>query len=150
MKILKVNKFMKKDKKHEQFFIGVNPLITKKSKLLLGRRKDVFGDNTWGLPGGHLEFNETIEKCAERELLEETNMKCKTFFINNIVSQFQKNGKYYLQIGVETKNVKGEPKNMEPHKCHELKWFDFNKLPKNIFKNHQEQIRNFLKSKNLK
>jgi len=140
----------KKEDKKIQFFIGVNPLVVRNKKLLLGHRKNVYGDDTWGLPGGHLEFGESIEKCAERELFEETGMKCKNFVVNNIISQFQENEKCYLQIGVEAKNIKGEPKNKESHKCYELKWFDFNKLPKNILKNHREQIKNFLKDKKLK
>jgi 8-oxo-dGTP diphosphatase len=140
----------KKEEKKIQFFIGVNPLVVKNRKLLLGRRKNIFGDNTWGLPGGHLEFGESIEKCAERELFEETKIKCKNFIVNNVVSHFQEDGKCYLQIGVEAKKIKGEPENMEPHKCHELKWFDFDKLPKNILKNHREQIKIFLKNKKLK
>ncbi|MFA6586176.1 MAG: NUDIX domain-containing protein [Candidatus Paceibacterota bacterium] len=139
-----------KKEKRIQFFIGVNPLVARKNKLLLGKRKNVFGDNTWGLPGGHLEFNETIEKCAERELFEETNIRCKTFIISNIISQFREDDKYYLQIGVEAKNIKGSPIIMEPHKCHELKWFDFDKLPKNIFRYHKKQIQVFLKNKKLK
>lgn len=137
---------MKKEKR-DQFHVGVNPLVVRKGKLLLGRRKNVFGDNTWGLPGGHLEAGESIEKCAERELYEETGMKCKTFIINNIVSQIIDKHKYYIQIGVEALNVRGEPKIMEPDKCYELKWFDLNKLPKNVLKWHKEQIKIFLKNK---
>jgi len=141
---------MKKDNKRTSFYIGVNPLVVRKGKLLLGRRKNVFGDNTWGLPGGHLELNESVEKCAERELFEETGMKCNNFVINNIVNVFNSDGKHYLQIGFEAKNVKGEPLNKEPDKCHELKWFDFDKLPKNIFSGNKELIRNFIKSKKYK
>lgn len=140
---------IKKDERI-QFFIGVNPLVVKNGKLLLGLRKNVFGHNTWGLPGGHLEANESIEKCAERELKEETGIRCKIFVINNIVNQIQDNGKYRLQIGVEAINFKGKPKVLEPEKCYELKWFEFKKLPKNVVKEHKEQIKLFLKSKKLK
>ena len=137
---------MKKDKR-DQFYVGVNPLVIRKGKLLLGRRKNVVGHNTWGFPGGHLEVGESIEKCAERELYEETGMRCKIFILNNVINQIISKHKYYLQIGVEAIDVRGEPKVMEPDKCYELKWFDFNKLPKNILKWHKEQIKVFLKNK---
>lgn len=132
--------------KHVQFYIGVNPIVFKNGKLLLGKRKNIFGDKTWGLPGGHLEINESIEKCASRELYEETGLICNNFKINNIVSQFQKNGKNYLQIGLETKKIKGNSFVKEPEKCYELKWFSLAKLPKNIFENHKEQINIFIKN----
>lgn len=140
---------MKKNNR-PQFFIGVNPIVVKNNKLLLGKRKNIFGDNTWGLPGGHLEYGENVIKCAERELREETNLICKNFMINSIISQIQDGERHYLQIVVEALEVKGEIKVMEPDKCLELKWFLLNKLPKNIFKYHKEQIKNFLKTKKLK
>ena len=74
-------------------------------------------------------------------------MRCKIFILNNVINQIISKHKYYLQIGVEAIDVRGEPKVMEPDKCYELKWFDFNKLPKNILKWHKEQIKVFLKNK---
>jgi hypothetical protein len=36
--------------------------------ILLGKRLNVLGEGTWGLPGGHQKIGESIEECASREL----------------------------------------------------------------------------------
>jgi len=42
--------------KYEKFHIGINVFVVRDKKLLLGKRKNVYGAGTWGLPGGHLEI----------------------------------------------------------------------------------------------
>ena len=55
--------------------VGLGVCIVKDNKVLLGKRKGSHGAGTWSFPGGHLEFQETWEKCAKREVLEETGLK---------------------------------------------------------------------------
>jgi 8-oxo-dGTP diphosphatase len=43
--------------------------VVRDGRILLVRRAD---DGTWCLPGGRVEFGESIVECAEREFLEET------------------------------------------------------------------------------
>ena len=56
--------------------VGLGVLIfNHKNEILLGKRINSHGDSTWGPPGGHLEFGESFEDCAIREVLEETGLK---------------------------------------------------------------------------
>ena len=43
---------------------------------LRDRKEGLRNAGMWGVPGGHAEPGETIEICAKREFLEETDYKC--------------------------------------------------------------------------
>ena len=49
-------------------------IINPKNEVLLGRRSD-HREQFYAAPGGHLEFGESFEQCAIRELYEELNIK---------------------------------------------------------------------------
>lgn len=55
--------------------LGVGVLVIENGRVLLGKRKGSHGAGTWSAPGGHLEYGESIENCAEREVLEETGLR---------------------------------------------------------------------------
>lgn len=42
--------------------------------MLLGKRAGSHGDGTWAPAGGHLEFGESIEACARREVRQATGL----------------------------------------------------------------------------
>ncbi len=46
-------------------------IVNELDEVLLQKRSD---NHLWGLPGGLMELNETIEQCAIREVKEETNL----------------------------------------------------------------------------
>jgi 8-oxo-dGTP diphosphatase len=51
------------------------------------------------LPGGHLEYGESFETCAEREILEETGLKIRGIrFLTATNSVFKTEGKHYVTI----------------------------------------------------
>ncbi|RAL63648.1 hypothetical protein DID88_003691 [Monilinia fructigena] len=53
----------------------LHPCSTPSNPLfLMGKRLVSHGHNQWAHPEGHLEFGETLEKCAVREILEETGL----------------------------------------------------------------------------
>lgn len=57
--------------------VGVGVLVVKGNKVLLGKRKNAHGADEYGGPGGHLEYGETIEQTALREIGEECGIKSK-------------------------------------------------------------------------
>ncbi|PWN18952.1 hypothetical protein BCV69DRAFT_284561 [Microstroma glucosiphilum] len=50
-------------------------LVDDRGYVLIGKRKGAHGSGTLALPGGHLEWNESFEECAAREVLEETGVE---------------------------------------------------------------------------
>lgn len=57
--------------------------------ILLVQRKNAPGENTWALPGGFKNSNESFLDCAIRELLEETNLRVPEKVLRgSVVSKF--------------------------------------------------------------
>ena len=114
--------------------IGIGVLIIKDAKVLLGKRKNAHGDGTWAPPGGHLEFGESFQECAQREVLEETGLKLsnlRTYGVTNDI--FTQEQKHYVTIFMMADSFEGEPQILEPHKCECWNWFDLDALPENLF-----------------
>ena len=53
----------------------MDAIIIRDYKILLVKRKYDPYKNLWALPGGHLEFDETLEEAISREVDEETGLK---------------------------------------------------------------------------
>jgi len=114
--------------------IGVAVIIIKDKKVLLGKRKNTHGEGTWAFPGGHLEWNESIEECAKREALEETGIQIKNIryktFTNDI---FHGEQKHYVTLFVTAEYYAGEVELKEPDKCDQWSWFSWDDLPEPRF-----------------
>jgi 8-oxo-dGTP diphosphatase len=123
--------------------VGVGVIIERDGKILLGLRKSQHAENTWAFPGGHLEFGETPEQCAIREVREEVGVLLENprrhAFTNDI---FSESAKHYVTIFVKGILAPGqEPCNAEPEKCAGWQWFDPAHLPQPLM----PTITNFLK-----
>jgi 8-oxo-dGTP diphosphatase len=114
--------------------VGIGVFVLKDGKILLGKRKNAHGKGTWCLPGGHLEFNEEIEDCARREVMEEAGIKIKNIRFATITNDmFKKEGKHYITIFMLSDYDSGEVKIMEPEKCGRWEWFEWDSLPSPLF-----------------
>jgi 8-oxo-dGTP diphosphatase len=114
--------------------IGVAVIVVREGRVLLGQRLGAHGEGTWALPGGHLEFGETIEGCAGRELAEETGLHADDFspgpFTNNVLAS---KGLHYVTLFMLAHEAVGEPERLEPDKCAGWHWFPWSALPSPLF-----------------
>jgi 8-oxo-dGTP diphosphatase len=114
--------------------VGVAAIVIKNGKVLLGKRKGAHGSGTWAFPGGHLEFNESIEDCATREVLEETGLLVKNPRFATITNDvFLSDNKHYVTVFVVCDHEDGNPLIKEPDKCENWDWFYWNEFPKSLF-----------------
>lgn len=113
--------------------VGVGVYIFRDGKVLLGKRKGAHGIGNWAVPGGHLEFGESIEACAMRELAEETGLKALSvqtgLWSNDIID----GNKHYVTFFAIVDRFEGEPQLLEPNKCEGWQWFSLDALPAPLF-----------------
>ncbi len=107
--------------------VGIGVCVVKDRKVLLGKRKNSHGDGTWSFPGGHLEYGESWEECAAREVMEETGVSITNIqFATATNDIFEKESKHYITIFMIADYKSGEVQNMEPEKCERWEWFEWN------------------------
>lgn len=111
---------------------GATVVVLKDNRILLNLRSDT---NTWGIPGGALELGETLEKTAERELKEETNLIAKKFTLlhmfsgNDFYFKYPNGDELYSVVAVYlAEGVSGELK-ITDDESHDLQFFGKNDLP---------------------
>ncbi|MCO5592106.1 hypothetical protein L7F22_046101 [Adiantum nelumboides] len=129
--------------------VGVGVLVLDKSQssVIVGRRRSSLGDSKFALPGGHLEFGETWEECAAREVLEETGLvihNVRFAGVTNTIMLKERRPWHYVTIFMqgELLDPTQEPQNLEPDKCHGWEWVEWPSIPEPVF----EPLQTLLKS----
>jgi 8-oxo-dGTP diphosphatase len=117
--------------------IGLGVLVVRDKKILLSRRLKPYGFGKLALPGGHVEWMETLIDTARREVLEETGIRLGRIYNLYVYSEevHPTLGKHYMTFYMIAKCPEGqEPKNMEPKKHAPWRWYDPFNLPRNTWK----------------
>lgn len=114
--------------------VGVGAVILDEAnKVLLVLRKKAPEAGCWSLPGGKVDYMETIENAIMREIKEElgveieiTQLVCVT---NHII---QSEDVHYVAPTFTARITNGEVQNREPHALEDVQWFSINEIPENI------------------
>lgn len=133
---------------------GFGVILERDGKILLGKRHpdpdkadSAFRSaGEWSLPGGKLEWGETIEQGAIREVKEETGITIRNprvISVHNCKNQYA----HFLTVGLTASEWEGEAQVMEPDEMTEWGWFDIKNLPSPRYFPSFEVIENYLRRK---
>jgi len=132
---------------------GVGVLLLRGDKVLLGKRhsdpekasSELHGEGTWCIPGGKIDFGETLSGAACREVLEETGIEADPSSLEIVsVSSDVAYDAHFVTIGFVCHNFQGEPRLMEPDEIVEWQWFSLDVLPDPMFFPSLRVIENYL------
>ncbi len=129
-------------------------IINNEGKVLLGRRHpdpdkadSAFRSaGEWSLPGGKLDWGESFEEGAIREVKEETDLDItdpEVISVHNCKNEYA----HFMTVGLLANSYKGEPKVMEPDEMTEWQWFKLDNLPQPRYFPSLMVIENYLKKK---
>lgn len=133
-------------KKYHSITCASYLLLLEDNKVLLLRRFNTgYEDGNYSVPAGHVDAGEFISDALLREVKEEINVNLKKENVklahvmhHKDISQNDERVDFFFTCS----SWGGKIKNMEPHKCDDLSWFDINNLPDNIIPYIKKGIEN--------
>ena len=110
--------------------VGVGAVIVQDGKVLLLKRRKPPEAGCWGIQGGAVEFGETLEGAAKREVREELGIDVTLKRLLGVTDHILPNENvHWVSPVFDVEIVMGTPRNLEPTKHAALAWFDLNNLP---------------------
>jgi ADP-ribose pyrophosphatase YjhB (NUDIX family) len=134
-------------RKIEQFrnpFPTVDIIIELEDKgiILIKRKNPPYG---WALPGGFVDYGESLEDAAVREAKEETTLDVKLTKQMHTYSEPKRDPRQHNITTVYITMAKGTPKACDDAK--EIGIFNKNNLPKPIVFDHEEILKDYFSNK---
>lgn len=111
-------------------------LLKKDGKILVSRRCNTgYQDGKYQVASGHVEEEELPLKAMVREAKEEIGIDVvpeDLKFVHVMYRSKHDETGERVDIFFSCERWKGEVKNMEPHKCDDMKWVNINELPEEM------------------
>lgn len=108
---------------NKQVGVGIAIIVEKDNKILMGKRLSKHAYGLDGLPGGRIEYGETLVEAVKRELKEETNLEAINIELVTASSNVFEDGSHWVTMFYKV-SAKGELINLEPHKKESWRWED--------------------------
>lgn len=125
-----INYYMKRPYKIPS--LTVDGVLIEKNMVLLIKRRDEPYRGYYALPGGFVEYGETVEEALLREMKEELSISVKILSIIGIYSSPERDPRgHTISIAYLIERTDGSPKPGDD--AAEIKFFDMKKLPRVAF-----------------
>ena len=121
--------------------VSVDGLITIENKIVLIKRaRDPYKDY-WALPGGYVDWNETMEEAVLREVEEETNLKVTSVKFMKIYSSPQRHPEQLIAAAYIVK-TSGAIKAGDD--AADIKLYHYDDLPSVLAFDHEAMVADYL------
>ncbi len=132
--------------KYPKFIVAVYVVFERADRILFLKRENTgYFDGSYSLPAGHLDGNETAREAASREVKEELGLEINQDDLNLVHVAHRKSPipviHERIDLFFKLRKWDGEPKNSEPHKHAEIKWYPINQLPENLIPEVRQAIK---------
>ena len=117
-----------------RFRVATFAIIERDGKYLLARRRDI---GWWNLPGGGLEYGETVDEGLAREVMEEIGV---TVVIERVVGIYSKPRKNEVVIAFLCHLAPGTSEPATSDEVSEVGWFTADTLPDKLLPKHRQRL----------
>lgn len=128
--------------------VGIGVMVLREGKILLAKRKGELGKGQYCWPGGKMEYMESFEACAKREVLEETGIEIENVRFLRLLNLKNFAPKHFIDIELLADWKSGEAQLLEPDKFETWNWYDLDHLPEPMFLPQYSSIEAYKTGKN--
>jgi len=132
-------------KKPKSPILTVDGIFLKNGRVLLVKQNKYPFFGSWVMPGGHVEYGETVEKAIKREMKEEVGVAVKIKKLFGVYSDPKRDPRYHTASVVYLLE-KGNGKICIGEEASDFKYFSLNNLPKKIGFDHRKILNDLRKS----
>jgi ADP-ribose pyrophosphatase YjhB (NUDIX family) len=94
----------------------------------------------WALPGGYVDWDETVEEAAKREFIEETGFTIEKLKLQNVYSSLSRDLDGRQNIDLCFRGEVGDEFSKPDQEINDCQWFEINDLPEKIAFDHRQMI----------